>query len=145
KAPLSVTTESSKVFEIRPIQDAWRRRLQNNSFAQGQPFRQSRRQTSRHDFGLRGRNVVVQTAQFDRAFVHVVNRIRRLRIAVARLANTADVDEILSARFDFEFGVSAAAHDAVADERVSHVRVTEKTNRRVLIRKTGGYAYPGKH
>src|SRR5205823_8400847 len=73
------------------------------------------------------------------------NRIRRLRIAVARLADTADVDEIFSARLDFEFGVSAAAHDAVADERDGHVRVPEKTNRRVLISETGGCREPVKH
>src|SRR5436190_21989369 len=73
------------------------------SLPQRQPFREAGREAGSHDLGLRSRNVVVQSPQFHRAFVHVVNDISRFGIAVARLADAADVDEILPARLDFEF------------------------------------------
>src|SRR5439155_25294241 len=46
-------------------------------------------------FRSRGRNVVVQSPEFHRTFVHVVNDIRGFGIAVAWLPDAADVDEIL--------------------------------------------------
>src|SRR5437667_12070550 len=73
------------------------------SLAQRQPFRQPGREAGGHDLGLCNRNAVVQSPQLHRAFVHVVDDIRGSGIAVARLADTADVDEILPARLDFEF------------------------------------------
>src|SRR2546421_5986280 len=114
-------------------------------FSQCQAFREPGWQTGRHDFGLRRRDIVVQTPQFDRTFVHVVDHVRRPWIAVARLANAADVDEIFPTRLDLEFGVSAAAHDTVADEGHRHMRVAKKTDRGVLIGKTGLDGEPVEH
>src|SRR5438552_17452140 len=78
------------------------------SFPQGEPLSQARRKTSRHDFRLGRRNIVIQTAQFDRSFVHIVDRIGGLGIAVPRLPDAADVDEVFAAGLDLEFRIGAA-------------------------------------
>src|SRR5436309_256283 len=107
------------------------------SLAQRQPFRQPGREAGGHDLGLRGRNVVVQSPEFHRTFVHVVNDIRGFGIAVAWLPDAADVDEILPARLDFELRVGAASHHRIANERHRHVGMAKETDRRVLIGETG--------
>ena len=49
--------------------------LSSASFAKGEPFGQARRQAGIENFLLGGGDIVIEAAQFDRAFVHVVNDI----------------------------------------------------------------------
>jgi len=49
---------------------------------------------------------------------------------VIELTDGADVDEIFFARFDLEFGIGAAPHDAVADEGYGHMGVAEEAQGR---------------
>src|SRR5207249_4893948 len=103
-----------------------------------QPIRKPWRQAGFENFLLRFRDVVIKPAQFDRAFVQVVNNVSSLRIAVARLADAADVDEIFAAGFNLEFRVGSAPDDAVPDKSDRHVSVAEEADAGVLVSETGG-------
>src|SRR5438270_4616080 len=104
-------------------------RGQADSLSESQPLGQPRRQASIQNFFLRGGNVVIKSAQFDGAFINVINDVCGFRIVVARLADGADIYEIFFPLLDLEFRVSPAPHHAIADESYRHVRVAEKTNR----------------
>src|SRR5579859_1947469 len=67
---------------------------------EGQAFGQTRGQARVENFFLGGRDVVIQPAQLDGAFVHVVDDVGGFGIVVARLADAPDVDEILAARLE---------------------------------------------
>ena len=72
-------------------------------FAVIEPFGQTLRKPGRTNLLLGGFLVVFQSTQFDRAFIHVINDIRRTPVAIARLANAADIDEVLLALINLEF------------------------------------------
>src|ERR1039458_10898123 len=103
-----------------------------------QPFGEAFRQAGGADFFLGGGDVVIEPAKFNGSGVHVVNDIGGLGVVVARLADGADVDEILFGRINFKFGIGAAADGGVAHEGDGHVGVAEEADLGVLLGKAGG-------
>ena len=94
---------------------------------------------TRHRVSFSGRRGCHTPAGATRwCLIHIIDHVSGLGIVVARLADGADVDEILLARLDLEFGVGAASHDAVADEGDRHMGVAEKADRGVLVSEAGG-------
>src|SRR5581483_46677 len=102
-------------------------------------FREKRRQSGVNNFLLRNLQVVFHPALFDVLVVEIVNAIRRAPVAVARLADAADVDEIFFCELDAQLIDTNAAHAGVVlNECHRHMGVTEKTNRGVLVSETRG-------
>src|SRR2546423_8848778 len=101
--------------------------------AKFQALCQHARQTGLDDLFLRRRKVVLPPALFDNVFVDLINAVGRAPIAIARLADTAGIDEIFLRGFDDEL-VGIHAFDAVvADEGARDVSVAEKADGGVLI------------
>src|SRR5205823_12292298 len=97
-------------------------------FAVGQSLGQARGQSRFEDFLLRLGNIVVEPAEFDRLLVKIVNDVSGFGDAVARLTNAADVDKILAPGLDFEFRISPASHNAVANNGDRHMAMPEKAD-----------------
>src|SRR5215471_7907762 len=102
-------------------------------FAKSKPFGQPWRQSRIEDFLLSRGDIVLETTQFNRALVDVINDVGGFGVVIARLSDGADINEVFFARLDFEFGVSATANHAIANEGNGDVGVPEETNRRVLV------------
>src|SRR5579871_774091 len=137
--PMMAWTSPALMVRLMPLRmtlfstRAWRFLISSNGFI-------SSISIFRWNIVLCAGDVIIHPSQFDRGLVHVIDHIRRLRIVVARLADTADVHKIFLARVHLELRVSAAAHlvagrAGFADERQGHVRVTKKTHTRFLIKK----------
>src|SRR5436189_1227809 len=93
-------------------------------------------QTGFTDFLLRGGEIVLCSQQFDEIVLDVVNTISSAPVSVARLANTARVDEIFLARLNTNVLGVVAPDAVIAHKYHRHMRVAEKTDGRPLIRKT---------
>jgi hypothetical protein len=85
------------------------------------------------DLPFRGRNIILNPAQFHTRFIHVVNDIRGFRVVVTRLPHGADIHEVLLAGFYFEFDIRPAPDRGIADESDRHMRMSEETERSVLM------------
>lgn len=99
---------------------------------------QARGETGLQDFALGGADIVVETTDFDGSFVEVVDNVAGFGVAVAGLADAADIDEIFLARFGLELGVSAAADHGVAHEGDGHMGMAEEADAGVLVSEAGG-------
>src|SRR5476649_2558064 len=128
--------DRSQKSEVRSQRSEVRRqRSASDSEALGQKSRQIRGD----DFLLGGFEVVFYATLLNDIFLRVVNAVSRAPIAIARLTNTADVNEVFLAWFDRELFYFQALHAViVAHIGHRHMRVPEETKRRVLIRETGG-------
>ena len=107
-------------------------------FAEGEALGEPGREAGIENFLLCGGDIVFQAAKLNSRFIDVVDDISGFGIIVARLADSADVDEIFLTGLDFEFRIRSAANHAVADESDGDVRVAEETNASVLVGETGG-------
>ena len=74
--------------------------------------------------------------KLDEIFINVINDIRRTPVAVAWLADTADVNEILLAHLELDLIERNTHHGAIADVSPRRMRMTEETDARVLIAET---------
>ena len=89
------------------------------------------------DLALGARDVVLDAAQFDGVRRHVVDGVGGARVAVARLADGADVDEVFAAGHDLQAVVEAAADDARLLERQRDVGVAEEADGAHLVGEVG--------
>ena len=71
-----------------------------------------------------------------KVFVGVVNHVGRPPVAVAGLADTADVDEIFLAHLELDFVEGDAHHRTVPDVCPGRMGVAEKADARVLVTET---------
>src|SRR5207247_603861 len=94
------------------------------------------RQAGLRDFLLRRREIVLYPQQFDQVVVDIVNAIRSAPVPVARLSDTAGVNEVFFAWLDPNVLAGLALDTFVANKRHRHMGVPEKTDCRALIRKT---------
>jgi hypothetical protein len=106
-------------------------------FAKCQPFGEAFRQSGRANLRLSRGDIVIQAAQLDSAFFHVVDDVATLGISIARLTDTADVYKVFFSRLNPELRVGAAAHGTVADKCDGNMRVTKETDARVLVGEAG--------
>ena len=104
----------------------------------GEAFSQERRQAGFNDFLVRGRHIVPDASLFDIVCIEIVDAIRSTPIAVAWLANAADIDEIFSFRFDADFFQRKANHRSIADIEARCMSVSKKANLRFLLGKARG-------
>src|SRR5262245_56572565 len=96
EAPLCAKTTPFREVRTASDQMNWRTRILNRRTTQHstsakllskrQAIRETIRQTHSADFRLGLGNVIIQPAQLDGPFVHVVNDVSGPRVAVARLA-----------------------------------------------------------
>src|ERR1017187_10440396 len=75
-----------------------------------QALSQKRRQASLDDLLLRGLQIVFHSAIFDDVFFDVIDAISGAPISIARLADTAGVDEILFGHVNLKLFNPLAAH-----------------------------------
>src|SRR3981081_833783 len=106
---------------------------------EGKALGQESGQPGLDDFLLRRLEIVFYAALLDHVLFNVINAVGGMPIAIARLANTAGVDEILSGGVDLKLLDAHATHAAFFPNKSHrHVGMAEKTNSRVLIGKAGG-------
>src|SRR4051812_33764211 len=118
-----ITSPKELGLRIRTFMKSPRLRT-THSLAVSQAFCQPLREACLENFLLGLGNIVIQTAELDRAFIQIVDDVGGFRIAIARLAHAADIHEVFLARFYLEFGIGAAPDLAITDESQRHVGVT---------------------
>src|SRR5216117_1903505 len=106
------------------------------SASHSEPLGKKSRQTSLRDFLLRGGEIVFYSQQFDEVVLDVVNTISGAPVSVTRLTHAAGVDEIFFARLNTNVLGVLAPDAVIAHKYHRHMRVSEKTDGRPLIRKT---------
>ena len=114
------------------------RAMGHASSALFKPTRETLWQTSRADFGLRRRNVVIQATQLDSRFVKIVGDVTGLWIAIPRLADAPNVDEVFATGFDLDLGISSTPYNAVTNKCHRHMGVPEEAYARILVGEAGG-------
>src|ERR1019366_2872842 len=77
---------------------------------EGQAVSQKGRKASLDDLLLRGLQIVFHSALFDDVFFDVIDAISSAPISIARLTDTAGVDEILFGHVDLKLFNPLAAH-----------------------------------
>src|SRR6266487_3694024 len=99
-------------------------------------FREWWREAGLDDFLLRGGDLVFYAPLLDDVVLHVINAVGGAPITVARLTDTAGINEILFVRLDPEQLGSDASDAVIADKGARHMSMAKETNGRVLIGET---------
>src|SRR5579872_818003 len=112
------------------------------SVADGQPLRQLRRKLGGAHAVLDAADFVWRAPDLDDGRILVVRCERRLRIVVARLSDTARVDDIAALRDDVYFAAMrqlevVRAPGIILEEHLCDVRVTDERQRHARVRKGG--------
>src|SRR4051812_31849907 len=102
-----------------------------------QSLRQLSWQAGFDDLLLRGFEVVFHASLLDHIVFGVEDAIARAPVAITRLPDTANVDEIFFRRLDSQLVDFDALHTVITDEGHRDMGVPKKTNPGVLIGETG--------
>ena len=101
-------------------------------------FRQHTRQAGLDDFPLRGFEIVLYASLFDHVLFKVVDAVGRSPIAIARLADAADVYEVSLGRIDDQLINLHSLDPTLANKCAGHVGMAEKTDWRFLAVEAAG-------
>src|SRR5207244_6262269 len=81
---------------------------------------------------------IANATLLDQIFIGMVNAIGGAPITIARLADTAGVNEIFFAKFNVNLFLLGAAGALVPNKSALNVGMSKKTNSGVLTNETGG-------
>jgi hypothetical protein len=104
--------------------------------SQLQAIGEQARQACLNDLPLRSRQVVLYPPLFDHIFLDVINAISGAPIAIPRLSDAANVNEVFFRFLDCELIDLHFLYAVVAHKCSCYVRVPEEANGRVLIGET---------